>query len=384
MRLAIQASDLDHPRIDGTRVYLYQLLKFFGALRKQHTFFLYHKGEFNEALIPKSFPNYHIIKKRGYRAWMQTVFAWEMFRTKPEKVFLPLQAAPLFFPKQSEITATIHDLAFRFYPETFTWWTRLKLNFFLSIVLWRAQKIITVSHATKRDLIYFYPTITQKKQIKVIHHGFDKEFYGTKMPLAERQVVYDRFGLEPKKYLLYVGALQPRKNLIRVVDAFEKLQSELPDVKLVLAGEVAWLSERILEKVKYSSRQEDIVLTGGIDFETLRALYQGAALFVFPSLYEGFGLPILEAFASEVPVLLSENSCLYEVAQEGAWYCNAFDVEDIAKQILALWHDAPLQTSLVQRGNERLKAFSWEKTAEATLEFIFDDGPADRENTENQ
>lgn len=378
MRLAIQASDLDHKRIDGTRVYLYQLLKYFGALRKQDTFFLYHKGDFNQSLIPKSFPNYRVIQKRGRGPWMQTTFAWEMFRAKPEKVFLPLQAAPLLFPKRSEITATIHDLAFRFYPETFTWWTRAKLNVFLSLVLWRAEKIITVSHATKRDLIYFYPDITARKKIRVIHHGFDREFYGTKVPLALRQPVYERFGLEPGKYILYVGALQPRKNLLRVIDAFESLEKELNGVKLVLAGEVAWLSEHIIEKAEHSSRKGDIVLTGGLDFETLRALYQGAGLFLFPSLYEGFGLPILEAFASGVPTLLSENSCLYEVALEGAWYCNAFDVEDMAAQIMAVWNNEELQQNLRERGYERLKEFSWEKTAKETLDFIFDDTGTDK------
>lgn len=372
MRVAIQARDLDHNRIDGTRVYLKQLLERFSDLAPEVQFTLYHRDIFNPRLAPRKALNYTEKRLPGMVAWMQTSFVVEMFRTKPDKVFLPLQAAPLFFPKHSEITATIHDLAFRFYPETFPLWHRFKLRVFLRILLWRAKKIICVSHATKRDLLHFFPTLAPE-HIRVIHHGFDASFFEERVSSEVAEATYHQFLLKPKKYLLYVGALQPRKNVIRVIEAFEMVkstQSDYQDYKLVLAGEAAWLSQGILKRVETSLNKKDIVLTGGIGFEALRHLYQGAALFVFPSLYEGFGLPILEAFASKIPVLISENSSLREVAGEGAWYCDAFDSEDIARQIIFILSSPDMQDRLLAQGQKQLQKFSWDRSAQETLDFI--------------
>lgn len=372
MRVAIQARDLDHNRIDGTRVYLMQLLKRFTDLAPEVNFTLYHRDVFNQQLTPRKAPNYFEKRLPGTFAWMQTSFAFEIFRTKPEKVFLPLQAAPLFSPKESEIIATIHDLAFRFYPETFPVWHRFKLRVFLRILLWRAQKIICVSHATKRDLLHFFPHLAPER-IRVIHHGFDATFFEERLSSEEVDEQLKQYQLTVDKYLLYVGALQPRKNIIRVIEAFETMKRSSKEhqfLKLVLAGEAAWLSKTILKRVESSIYRRDIVLTGSIDFGTIRALYQGAALFIFPSLYEGFGLPILEAFASSVPVLVSENSSLREVAGEGAWYCDAFDSEDIARQSLLILSSPHLQARLQEEGKKQLQKFSWDRSAQETLDFI--------------
>jgi glycosyltransferase involved in cell wall biosynthesis len=302
---------------------------------------------------------------------MQTSFALAMLHKKPEKVFLPLQAAPLFFPRTTELTVTIHDLAFRFYPKTFPWWTRWKLRIFLRILLWRAKKIICVSHATKRDLLHFFPHLLEKR-IRVIHHGFDDTFFHTKGDPKATEELLKMYGVVSGEYLLYVGALQPRKNINRIIEAFEKIKKSHPEKKLVLAGEPAWLAETILNRVASSPYTEDIILTGGISFDTVRALYQRTALFLFPSLYEGFGLPILEAFASGVPVLVSENSSLREVAGDGAWYCDAFSSDDMAEQILCLLGNESLRAKLIIRGEEQLHKFSWDKAAKETLDFILE------------
>lgn len=372
MRVAIQARDLDHNRIDGTRVYLKQLLERFFALAPEIEFSLYHRDIFNHHLAPPKAPNY--IEKRlpGRIAWMQTSFALEMFRTKPDRVFLPLQAAPFIFPGKPEIIATIHDLAFRFYPETFPRWHRFKLQIFLRILLWRAKRIICVSHATKRDLLHFFPDL-QPEQVKVIHHGFDASFYEERVSQELAEEVLKRYELTSQKYFLYVGALQPRKNLVRTIEAFENLKKNNPecqDMQLVLAGEAAWLSAGILKCAETSEYAKDIILTGGVDFQTLRVLYQHTALFLFMSLYEGFGLPILEAFASKVPVLVSENSSLREVAGEGAWYCDAFDPEDMARQMLYILNNPKIKEHLLTQAQDQLKKFSWDRSAQETLDFI--------------
>ncbi len=148
------------------------------------------------------------------------------------------------------------------------------------------------------------------------------------------------------------------------------MKETCPEAKLVLAGEAAWLSEAIMDAWEQSPVRDDIVLPGRVSFETLRTLYQGARFFAFPSLYEGFGLPILEAFASGVPVLTADNSSLREVAGDGALYCQADSVADMTEKLIRLWQDAALRQKLIEEGNIRKQDFSWDVCARTTLDYI--------------
>lgn len=372
MNIAVQASDLDHARIDGTRVYLKELLKRFGTIAPGTDFTLYHRGMFNPALEPPVMPNYHERSLSFPFAWMQTRFAWEMFRTRPEKLFLPIQAAPIIMPRGGvEVTATIHDLAFRRYPETFPKTHLWKLNLMLEMAVKRADKLIAVSQSTKDDLLEYFPKLSPDK-IRVIHHGFDGAFFGTRLSSEDLSEKLKSYKLQATSYLLYVGALQPRKNLVRLIQAFDIAKRSTPEMKLVLAGEPAWLSDGILSAREQSPYKEDIILTGRVTFEDLRALYQGARFFAFPSLYEGFGLPILEAFASGIPVLTAANSSLVEVAGKAALYCHAESVPDMAEKIERLWDDEALRQHLVMRGEDQLRQFSWDRCAEETFGYIME------------
>lgn len=369
MPIAIQASDLDHARIDGTRVYLKELLKRFGHLDANQDFLIYHKQKFNPLLAPPELPNYQVRSLVSSFSWMQTRFAYELFQNKPEKLFLPIQAAPVFLPKEIEVTATIHDLAFKKYPETFPKKHLWKLNFLLDTVVKRADKLIAVSESTKNDLLEFFPQLSEKK-IKVIHHGFDDSFYSLEVPQKELTEELAKYELVPGSYCLYVGALQPRKNLVRLIHAFESVKEKHPEMKLVLAGESAWLTKSIFAAYENSKYKTDIILTGRVNFEELRDLYQGARVFVFPSLYEGFGLPLLEAFASRVAVLTADNSSLREVAGNAAFYCRAENTEDIAEKLQELWQNEELRRRLIEQGTERLTEFSWDICAKETLAYI--------------
>ncbi len=370
MNIVVQASDLDHARIDGTRVYLRELLKRFGAIMPEAEFALYHKGVFNPALAPPRMANYQERTLPFPYAWMQTRFALEMFLRKPEKLFLPIQAAPIILPRGIEVTATIHDLAFRRYPETFPKSHLQKLNLMLATAVRQADKLIAVSESTKHDLLEFFPHLSPEK-IRVIHHGFDAAFFGAKISSEELdEKLMKLVKLKATSYCLYVGALQPRKNLVRLIEAFDIAKQSTPEMKLVLAGEPAWLSDGILAAREKSPHKDDIILTGRVTFEDLRALYQGARFFAFPSLYEGFGLPILEAFASGTPVLTAANSSLVEVAGKAALYCHAESVPDIAEKLERLWDDEALREHLVMSGEDQLRKFSWDTCAEETLQYI--------------
>lgn len=372
MEVAVQACDLDHGRVDGTRVYLAQLLRYFGRIAPETLFTLYHSAEWNPLLAPPESPNYQERRLPKRFAWMQTSFAQALFRDRPDKLFLPVQAAPLFLPRGLEVTVTIHDLAFKKFPGTFPWSDRLRLELMLRAATRRADKVIAISEATRRDLLAYCPWLIPEK-IRVIHHGFDREFFTEPFEPGELSRRLAAFSLHSREYLLFVGALQPRKNLIRLVRTFERLRERMPGLKLVLSGERAWLSDPILRAVEKSPARESIVLTGKVSFETLRDLYRGARAFVFPSLYEGFGLPLLEAFAARVPVVTADNSSLREVAGDGALYCDAEDERSLYDALMLLLNNPAVERELLENAERVLSGFSWSKTAEQTLEYILSD-----------
>ena len=369
MHIMVQAADLDASRVDGTRVYLHELLKRFGTLAPDDRFTICHKGAFNPELAPPMLPNYADLVSPGRHLWMQTAFAKELFRLRPDRVFIPLQAVPVTTPAGTEIIAVVHDLAFKHFPKTFPSGARAKLNLLLGLMVRKASKIITVSESTKFDLIRYFPDIPSSR-IRVIHHGVNHELYSRVVTDGEMADVLSKYGLEHESYILYVGAIQPRKNLVQLVQAFETAKAVHPEMKLVIVGEKAWLSDGIVARIDRSRFRGDIILTGKVPFSELAAWYQGARFFAFPSLYEGFGLPILEAFAAGTPVLTGSLSSLPEVGGDAALYVDPHIEGDIARKLLMLWDDANLRDLLRERGRERAKLFSWDRCAEETLGFI--------------
>lgn len=371
MKIAIQAADLDSQRIDGTRVYICNLLKYFGKLDNASQFLIYHKKSFNPNLIPLKFPNYEIIRKNFSYVWTQTRFAYEIWKDEPDVLWMPMQALPIVRKKNLKTVITVHDLAFKIFPNQFTRNDLRRLNFYSDYAIKRADKIIAVSKSTKNDILKFYPGILGDK-IRVIYHGFGNEAYLKKYSNEEISAVRNKHKISEGKYLLYVGAIQPRKNLGLLVEAFEKVkkQKEFDDLKLALVGKPAWMSDNILKRIKDSPAQKDIILPGQVSFQDLSKIFQGASVFMFPSLYEGFGIPVLEAFSSGIPVICAYNSSLPEVAGDAALYFKNNNSQDLAVQIEKILNDRDLKKIHVAKGFEQLKKFSWEKCARETLEYI--------------
>jgi len=370
MKLAIQASDLDHARIDGTRVYILNLLKNFGQIDTEEEFLIYHKNHFNPELTPPKFPNYKIIQKSFPLYWTQTRFAWEIFKSKPDVLWMPMQALPLIRRKKLKTVVTIHDLAFKYFPEHFPKNDLHRLNWFTDYAIRNSTKIIAVSQSTKNDILKFYPEIKEEK-IKVIYHGFDANLYQKEYSNDEINQVITNLKLKIKNYVLYIGAIQPRKNLPVLIKAFEKLKkSEFPELKLVLAGEAAWLAQETQNLASESPYNKAIIMPGKLKFDDLGPLMAGAGVFVLPSLYEGFGIPILEAMAAKVPVISAENSSLKEVGGEACQYFKDNDADDLSQKIKQILEDSVLREDLIQKGSEQIKNFSWEKCARETLKYL--------------
>lgn len=381
MRIAIQAADLDHGRIDGTRVYILHLLRRFGAISPQDEFSIYHKKDFNPELTPPDFPNYRIKKISWPLFWTQTRFAYEIIKDKPDVLWMPMHNIPVITKilknKETKITVTIHDLAFKIFPDHFPEMDLLKLNFLTGLVVKHADKIIAVSESSKKDILKFYPRIKEEK-IKVIHHGFDAGLFDQPRNIEKESGLKNRLGIEGN-YILYSGAIQPRKNLITLIKAFEILKKEKGEIKgknrnnglkLVLAGEKAWMWENIVKFAQSRLVKEDIIMPGKLKFCDLGHLMRGASLYAYPSLYEGFGITILEAMASGVPVICSQNSSLPEVGGKAVLYFADNSAEDLAQKIEEVLSDDKLRQNLISAGREQIKKFSWDKCAWETLEWI--------------
>ena len=370
MKIAIQAADLDAERIDGTRVYILNLLKYFGTLDQSDVFFIYHKQHFNPELQPPTFSNYQIKKITFPFFWTQIRFCLAINQDKPDILWMPMHNIPVFKSKKIKAVVTIHDLAFKHFPEMFTKKELVKLNFLTGMAIKKSDGIITVSKSSKKDILKFYPQIAEDK-IKVIYHGFDSLVFNQTRDLKAEQKIKEEFKIRGD-YILYVGAIQPRKNLEVLIEAFQKLKSveKYKNLKLVLAGEKAWLWENIFKKINKSPCKKDILTPGKVNFENVGHLMRGASVFVFPSLYEGFGIPILEAMASHIPVICAHNSSLPEVAGEASLFFQGDSSSDLSAKIKTILENENLRKRLVEKGQEQIKKFSWEKCAQETLDYL--------------
>ena len=369
MRIAIHAADLDHKRIDGTRVYIFNMLKYFGALDEANSFCIYHQNDFNPRLAPPTFLNYSIKQMPFPTLWTQLRFAWELFFDNPDVLWMPVHNVPMLRRKKLKVVVTIHDLAFKIFPDYFPENDLVKLNRLSDYAVKNADRLIAVSESTKKDILKFYPEVDAGK-IAVIHHGYDCELFSDHISMHAQNEILSELEIQNSKFILYVGAIQPRKNLGTLIAAFEKIKKTHGDFKLVLAGAPAWQAEATLDAIAASPHNNDIIVTGTLPFDHLPVLYRSAAVFVFPSLYEGFGIPVLEAMATGVPTILADNSSLREVGGEAAIYFETENPENLSEKIDSVLSDDALRSSMIEKGLRHSANFSWEKCAAKTLDNI--------------
>jgi len=271
----------------------------------------------------------------------------------------------LYKSKTCRYVVTIHDLITRIYPRSFPIKQRLVQNTLLPHILRKADKVIVDSRATENDVRKFYPN--QAEKIRVIYAGVESQFYPRSQDEVEK--VLDKYSIG-FKYFLFLGTLEPRKNIVRLIEAFIKLKQEGSiEHRLVITGRKGWLYKEILEKIQKSPFSQDIIFTDFVNDEDLPFLYSGAEIFIYPSLYEGFGLPVLEAMACGTPVIASNLSSLPEVAGEAGILIDPLEVEEIVQAMDKLSRDRELREELQKKGLERAKLFSWERVAKDTLEL---------------
>jgi glycosyltransferase involved in cell wall biosynthesis len=289
-------------------------------------------------------------------------------RRRPVDLLHVQYTAPPFCPVP--VVATIHDLAFEHYPETFTRRGSWQLQLTVRRTAQRAARILTVSEFSRQDLLRTYGLPAEK--VVVTWNGVEPCFIPTPASPDEARRIGERYGLRAG-FLLAVGSLQPRKNLPRLIRAYAGLRRTRPDLtpQLVIAGRELWLTDTIYREIDRELAHEpwrkDIVFTGYVPDEDLPALYRQARLLVYPSLFEGFGLPPVEAMACRLPVVTSRTGSLPEICGDAARLIDPESVESIEAGIIQLLTDDQARRQLVERGEERARLFDWRETAARTL-----------------
>jgi glycosyltransferase involved in cell wall biosynthesis len=260
----------------------------------------------------------------------------------------------------------IYDLQYINQPHNYS---RFYLFFLKAIIdgsVKTADGIITISNQAKNDIVKYYKL--KPENVTVGYLGVDHTvfFPGSSQDIAAARTKYNL----PEHYLLYAASLLPHKNHERLLKAFQEIKGTMPGRKLVLTG--AWETgyDRTFAIISALGLQKDVVMLGWVPFEDIPLIYRGAELFVYPSLHEGFGLPLLEAMASGIPVVCSRVEPLTEVAGDAAVLVDPYDHSDIARGILSIWRDKTLRMKLIEAGLERARTFTWDRTATKTLDFL--------------
>lgn len=291
--------------------------------------------------------------------WEQLAQPWVLRKLEADLVHGPVFVGPLVSPCPSVVT--IHDLSFIRYPELFRPTNRMYLTVMTKLSARRARRVIAVSAHTASETNELLGVPLDR--IDVVHHGVDPVF--RPRPCQAVEAFREQRGL-PQRFVLAVGTLEPRKNHTRLVEAFAQIRES--QTKLVLVGGKGWLYEELFAKVQSLDMEDDVIFAGYVKNGELPLWYNAATVLAYPSLYEGFGLPVLEAQASGTPVLTSSVPPLPEAAGKAAVLVDPCDTQALAAGLHQLLTDEDLRNELSKQGIDHARRFNWEETAYRTTE----------------
>ena len=294
--------------------------------------------------------------------WEQCIQPLELLTIDAELLHSPVNIQPLFLPCHGVVT--VMDLSFMIFPRSFQKFQRFYQRLFTRLSTRRANHLIAISSNTARDLTRFFAIPSER--ISVIFPGVDAVY----RPVRAKSVLADfrRQRNLPPKFILFVGTLEPRKNLLTLLRAYAQFRRQTgTGHKLVLGGGLGWLYQPIFAAVEELDLRDDVMFPGFIPDEELPLWYNAADIFVYPSLYEGFGLPPLEAMACGTPTIVSDASSLPEVVGDAALVVNPYSPDEWAAALSSLCNDAQLRAALASRGLKRARGFSWTRMARETI-----------------
>ena len=366
MILGIHVSHANHKQRTGVEWYTVRLIEQLKTMIPENvTVRLYSDAPLVDDLAELP-PNWEsrVLRWPPRRLWTQIRLSWEMLIHPPNVLFVPAHVPPLIRPKKTVMT--VHDIAARSFGHSYSRFERWYTMWSARRAVTRLWKVIVPSTWTKDELVEaFEPDDISK--ICVVPHGYDAAY----AEQDERRIAHvrERYGIT-KPYLFSLGRLEQKKNTARIIEAFDELREKGNDLQLVLVGKPGYGYEAVRAAKERSAFAADIIEPGWVEGADLPALYAGAEVFVFPSLAEGFGIPVLESMATGTPVVAAEGTCLEEVGGEAALYADPFDATDIAEKIEQLLSDRDVRDAAIEKGFGQGEQYSWERTARETLEVL--------------
>jgi len=356
VRIGVNALYLIPGGVGGTEIYLRELLAALAQLDQVNEYLIFTNLETQADLVPKQ-ANFHW-KPQAVHArfrparilWEQIVLPFEAARYRLDVLFNPGFTAPVLSACRQ--VTVFHDLQHKRHPENFRWFDLPFWRLLLWAAAHRSRRLIAVSEATRADLLRFYRI--PRERIAVIAHGVEPAFSDL-----------DRSHTE--SYLLCVSTLHPHKNLLRLIRAYGR---KTRGFRLILAGLRGFHAEAIDGLINEMGLQDSVKITGWVPRDEIYSLYARARAFVYPSTFEGFGMPVLEAMAAGIPLACSDIPPLREVADDAALFFDQLDEGAIAAGIERVMTDAALRERLAKAGRERARGFTWRKCAEQTLEVL--------------
>src|SRR5437762_3509146 len=362
MRIAIDIRKINE---FGVGTYIWNLVRNLAGIDDRNDYLLVgSQRNFHElGPLPPNFKQLYQPEENGL--WRDNIsIPFDLHRQRLDVVHIPHHEAPFFTP--SKMVVTIHDCVHLLFPqEDSSNFGKYRSYLRTKRVVHAAQHVLAVSRSTKDDLINIFGL--PERRISVIHNALDERF-AFNHAAEERKQVLERYQLKDP-FVLYSGKIRPHKNVHRLIEAFAVLKNELGDsdryknLKLIIIGDELSKHQYLRLTVIRSGAQQDVRFFGFVPYPILRVFYQSAALFAFPSLYEGFGLPPLEAMANRTPVIASNTSSLPEVLEDAAVLVNPENLFDIARGMKTILTDDLVRQRLIQRGSEQITKFSWRVAA---------------------
>lgn len=367
MKIAIDAFEANLNNKVGMGNYADNLIRALALIDSKNAYTLYVKNlsVLNNYIQKTNFKYKKLTSPLIRSFWSQCRIPLELMLKKPDILHLPTgHKVPFNCPRHTVVT--IHDLAFIEFPGYFEESVKWRCLRFTKHAILKAQRIIAISESTKKDILNYYNVDEQK--VEVIYHGVEDVF----KPIQDKQsidLVCKKYGIN-FPFILFIGVLQPRKNISRLILAFKQvLDSGKGNMQLVIAGNKGWMYEDIFNTAQQAGITDRIIFTGYTPKSDVICLLNAAKVFVLPSLSEGFGLPILEAMACGVPVVSSNVSSMSEIVKDAGILVDPYNKHDIAQALLDIINNRQLADNLIKKGFKVAQSFTWEKTARKTLKL---------------
>jgi len=381
MRIGIDARKILNPEKGeaiGVGHYTYQLIKHLLDMDQENEYVLFFDYRVREKDVKKfSKPNVKIkfypfsdYKKFLPGAYNEILGTATLVKEDLDVIHTTSATSRIPMSYRGKTIITIHDLASYKVPDVFSKLSVTKRKAVLNLMVNKADKIIAVSNSTKKDIMDFFKIPEEK--IQVIYSGFDRRF--SDESTVSREKVLEKYGIGNEKYILFLGTLEPIKNIAKLFEAFKIFKQNCKtngvgcDYKLVMAGKRGWMGKEYKQMAKDLGIGKDVIFTGYIIGDEMVPLFKNADFFVMPSLYEGFGTTVLEAFATGTPAIVSGVSSIPEIAGDAAEFVDPRDAQNIADAMLKLAKDENLKQTLREKGKIQVAKFDWNKCARETLE----------------